>query len=205
MKQFKKLPFLFALIAITLSSCNMSKNVNSTASASYKKLQIAQQATVQKHNETVATTTPAATAAPAAQTATESVAVNTPAPAKHTLAHKVAHVALNSVKNNIVAFAKPGLKVANYGKAKVNSVAIHNGHSTLKGAEISLKQALITMGVGLLMIIIGYIIIAASVTTDIYGNSVNGGGFIIGALLLYIGYIVWLVGIILLIIALINR
>jgi len=57
MKQLRKNPLLFALIAITFSSCNLSKNVDSTASASYKKLQIAQQSGVQKHNEAVTQTT----------------------------------------------------------------------------------------------------------------------------------------------------
>jgi hypothetical protein len=194
MKQLTKLPFLFALIAITLSSCNLSRNVNSTASASYKKLQVAQQATVQKHDVAVATTTQVTTTTSAEQKATESIAANTPAPHATTEQPTIAPRRHQSfVKTRIAkAMAPAAMKIATrQGRFKA-------AHSTVKNSEVSVKSAVILTLVSLLLAIIFIVLAAASAVSGALGAA------LLLYILAYLCWIIFLVGLVLLIIALVN-
>ena len=94
----------------------------------------------------------------------------------------------------------PGIKVAAAGKQRIKTI-----HSQVRNAELTIRGAVTCMGVGLLLIILGAILAAAGAASAVASGVSSGavGTYVLGGVLLYIGWLAFVIGLILLIVALV--
>ena len=184
--------FLFAFIAIVSTSCSLSRNVGSASSASFKKLQIAQQATVDNHGKT-GVPTPIVIAVP--QKANKNTLAK--APDAKSAKKKIVHTAYKLTPQISTATAKaPGIKIVASAKEPFKP-----SNSKIRNAEIGMKQALVLFIGGL---VVGFIFDIIAVTT-INGFSVGTILSWVFGILAGVCLVIALVGLTFIIIDLVNR
>jgi len=185
MSPLKSLSFLCILIAIALQSCNLSKNVSATSSASYQKLQIIQQANSQKEKVEVAKTSASPTKPK------NNIALINPTTEK-------ANYHSHSFKTKFSKVVVPCIGLASVGKAHV---IIRQAKDM--GVESTPKTALYKLGVAFLILIGG--IILAVIGGLLFGSALFGSSNVasyafFGLILLIVGLIGISVGAILFVI-----
>lgn len=184
MKKLTGIAFIFFMAVF--SSCNISRNVNNTASASFTHLRIAQGGDIKKQNETAYATI--------VHKETEKI----DSPSQDAVLQPIA---ISYHKLSVKPLAvKASPKASQFVSA---SKETHTTKSKVKNAELTMKTALIRFAIGLTMTVIGEVLISAG-SSIIPAASVNPA-LIIGGIFAGIGGIMFYVGLISIILVLVRR